>query len=962
VAQPERRKKIRAQTVITTHLNPDFDAVASMVAAAKLYPGAVMLFPGGQGRNIRSFFVQSLIYLFDVARPRELEYEHVERLVVVDTRQRDRLGAAEPCLNNPDLDVHVYDHHPDGPEDLKGSLQVVDQVGANVTLLIEILLAKNLTVSPQEATMLALGLYEDTGGFTFSSTTPRDMKAGAALLDWGADLSVVTQFTSRELTAEQLSLLNELILCAETREARGRNLVISMASRETHIEDVAVLAHKMMDILSADLLFVLVEMENMVQLVARSRLRDVDVGEIASAMGGGGHSFASAAAVRGKSLNEVRRQLETLLSEALGKLYSAGSIMAKPPISIPEDRSIADAMNMLVNYNLNVLLAENSAGQTCGIITDHNVNKAIYHGLEKYKVSQFMLTEFQTLPEDGAFSDVKRIIVDQGQRILPVTDASGSVTLGVITRTDLLRLMTSDVRGGPEEASRRGSSSIPYERNLLGIMEERLPGPILKLLRRLGDLAGEQELTLYLVGGTVRDLIMLKPVGDLDLSVGGDMKLLLQAIEQNMDCQKIKRHDRFKTATVVLADGCRLDLSNARVEYYERPGALPVVSQASIQLDLQRRDFTINALAISLNAEDFGRLFDYYRGFQDIKENMIRVLHSLSIIEDPTRAFRAARFAARLNFKISKMTQGLIDSAVRGGFLKKIKLRRILTELRHIFDENEVVQALEILDGLGLLPSIHPSIKLTPHLKELLRHVAKVRDWFALTTFGSDQTPVWLVFFLVLTENVPQPELEKLVAHLDANEKEAKILAAERSRLNWLLTRYKRKIGTPEPKPSEIDRLLSPLSWPAILYLMAKSDGEILDRAGAAYLAIYRRVTPICGGDDLLAMGVPRGPSLQKALSALREAKLDGEVPAVDDEKAFVRDYLAREAQAEQETKKIEEVAKIETVAKLEEAKKAEKTKKAEKVEKVEKAEEVEKVAKAEEVEKSKKIEKGKKN
>jgi tRNA nucleotidyltransferase (CCA-adding enzyme) len=882
----ERRKIIRAKTLITTHVNPDFDAVASMVAATKLYPGAVMLFPGGQGRNLRSFFIQSLIYLFDVARPRELDYGSVERLVVVDTRQRDRLGAAAPCLENPGLDIHLYDHHPDGPNDLSGSFELVDGVGANATLMTELLAEKKISLSPQEATMLALGLYEDTGGLTFGSTTPRDLLAGATLLSWGADLSVVADFTSRELTPEQLSLLNELILSAESREARGRNLVIAMARREEHVEEIAVLAHKMMDILGADLLFLLVEMENMVQLVARSRLREVDVGEIALALGGGGHASAAAAAIRGKGLAEVKEELEECLAEVLGRMYSAANVMVRPPICIGEERKVSEAMDMMVRYSLNVLLATDSAGKVSGIITDHIAGKAIYHGLVGYRVKEVMVTEFQTAAPETTFGEINRVIVGQGQRILPVIDPSGKA-LGVITRTDLLRLMSREVAGGTEEARRHGGG-LPYERNLLGIMEDRLPAKIMALVRGLSDLAKDLGLSAYLVGGTVRDMIMLKPVGDLDVSVAGDMSRLLEVIPTKMAVKKIKRHPRFQTATVIFEDGWRLDLSSARVEYYERPGALPVVSQASIQLDLQRRDFTINALAIGLNDDDFGRLFDFYRGFQDIKEGLVRVLHSLSIIEDPTRAFRAVRFATRLGFKISKMTQGLIENAVRGGFVQNTHPRRLLTELRYIFEENETFKAVEMADNLGLLASIHPEMKLTPTTKALIRQVDRVRDWFRLT-FGQDGTPFWLVYLLAVSEALSQEDLERLSHNLDANRKEAKTLIAERPRVLRVLSRNRRRGPIPELKPSEIDALLSPLSWPAILFLMAKASGEVLDRAGAAYLAVYRRVSPMCDGSDLLALGLRPGPSLQKALSALRLARLDGEVTSLEDEKAFAR-------------------------------------------------------------------------
>ncbi|MDR2455176.1 MAG: CBS domain-containing protein [Deltaproteobacteria bacterium] len=884
MAKNGKSGSVKAETLVTSHVNPDYDAVASMVAAAKLYPDAVMLLPGGQGRNFRNFFIQSLLYYLNVVRPKELDLSSVKRLVVVDTRQRDRLGAAAPCLDNPGLEIHLYDHHPDAPGDLKGAVEVVEQLGANAAIMTGLIRERGVEISPQEATMLALGLYEDTGAFTFTSTTPKDLTAAAWLVEKGADLSVVAELTSRELTAEQLALLNELILTSETRETRGRSLVVAMARRESHIEDVAVLAHKMMDILGADLLFVLVEMESLVQVVCRSRLRDVDVGEIALALGGGGHGAAAAAAIRGKSLQEVREDLERILGRTLDRLYSAGHIMVHPPISINQDRPVSEAMDMLVRFSLNVLLATDLSGRTTGILSEHSVSKAIYHGLASYPVKEVMSPEFQTLPPGASFTEVKTVIVDQGQRILPVTDEAGRA-LGVITRTDLLRLLAGEVSGGAEESGRARSG--PYERNLRGLMEDRLPGKLLPLLDDLSKIAKESGAGLYLVGGTVRDLIMLKPVGDLDLCLTGDMPSFLESVRLSLPVAKIKRHPRFQTATVILQDQTRLDFSSARVEYYEYPGALPVVSKASIQLDLQRRDFTINALALSLNEEDQGRLLDFYRGYQDVKEGLIRVLHSLSIIEDPTRAFRAVRFAARLGFKISRMTLGLVENAIRGGFFFNIHPRRLITELRHVCEEPEAGPALEKLSELGLLQAIHPELKLTLRQKELIKHVGQVREWFGLTFGGQRAGAFWLVYFLVICENLAQGDLAKLVESFETYRKQAKDLVAERPRLNWILSSNRRRRSGQELKPSEIDKIFAPLSWPGALYIMAKSRGETLDRAGAAYLAVYRRVKPLLGGEDLLALGLPPGPGIQKVLSALRLARLDGLVSSVEDERVF---------------------------------------------------------------------------
>jgi tRNA nucleotidyltransferase (CCA-adding enzyme) len=808
----------------------------------------------------------------------------VERLVVVDTRQPERLGLVAPVLSNPGLDIHLYDHHPDAPGDLSGSYSHVEPMGATVTLMIEAIRERGLNLSPQEATMLALGLYEDTGAFTYSSTTARDLLAGAFLLSAGADLQVVSELTSRELKPDQLALLNELILAAETRESRGHCLALSMARRESRVEDLAVLASKMMEIMDLDSLFLLVEMESMVQLVARSRKGGIDAGEIARALGGGGHASAAAAAVKGQGLAEVRARLEKALSEYIGRLFSAGSIMVHPPISLPSDRQVAEARELMLRFSLNVVLAEDSQGRVAGFITEHSASKAAYHGLSASPLKDFMISDFLTVRQEASFGEVKRIVVDLRQRILPVTDAEGRA-IGVITRTDLLQLLAAEAGG--EEGQGRSSGS-GRERNLAELMAERLPERVNGLLSDLGRLADGQGFSLWLVGGTVRDLVMLKPIRDLDLALGGDLEAFVQVIREAYPDVQIKPHPRFKTATLYLGEGFRLDLSTARLEYYEKPGALPVVRKASIQLDLQRRDFTVNSLALSLGAADYGRLLDFFRGYQDIKDGYIRILHSLSFIEDPTRAFRAVRFETRLGFRISKMTAGLIENAVSGGFVANMQPRRVMAEIRLVCQEEEPGLAFKRLSEFGLLKGVHPDLRVTKRHMDLFKKVDKVRDWFRLS-FADSYSPIWLVYFLALVEELPQPDIMALSELFEGSQKIARVLVSELPLLKRIGSEGG-KYGQDPIKPSQADQIFGSLSWPGILYVMAKTNGRSLARAGAAFLTIYRRVRSNLDGGDLIHMGLDPGPGIQKTLDELRTARLDGLVGSIEEE----RDYVSR--------------------------------------------------------------------
>ena len=245
----------RTLEIITTHMNADFDGLASMVAAKKLYPNATLVFPGSQERNLRDFFVRSSLYFLNFAKIKDINLEDVKRLILVDTRQAGRIGKFGELFPNGDVDVHVYDHHPDSPDDLAGSVEVVRPVGATVSILTQLIKERGISLTPDEATILALGIYEDTGSFTFSSTTPAEFEAAKFLLEQGANLNTVAEMLTRELTVEQVALLNDLIRNATTLNFSGIEIVVARASASQYVGDFAVLAHKFMDMENIQVLF-----------------------------------------------------------------------------------------------------------------------------------------------------------------------------------------------------------------------------------------------------------------------------------------------------------------------------------------------------------------------------------------------------------------------------------------------------------------------------------------------------------------------------------------------------------------------------------------------------------------------------------------------------------------------------------------------------------------------------------
>jgi len=196
--------------IITTHIGADFDSLAAMVAAKRLYPEAELVFPGSQEKSVRDYLAQEFRNIYEFKKVKHIDLSRVRRLIVVDTRQPSRIGNLAECLNNPGVIVHLYDHHPDAPDDMRGAEETVAPFGSTSTIFARLFRERGITPSPDELTLMALGIYEDTGGFLHSSTRPEDLEAASWLLAQGANLDIITQFISRDLSAEQISLISQL--------------------------------------------------------------------------------------------------------------------------------------------------------------------------------------------------------------------------------------------------------------------------------------------------------------------------------------------------------------------------------------------------------------------------------------------------------------------------------------------------------------------------------------------------------------------------------------------------------------------------------------------------------------------------------------------------------------------------------------------------------------------------------
>ncbi|HSQ77815.1 MAG TPA: CBS domain-containing protein, partial [Nitrospirota bacterium] len=444
--------------VITSHTNADFDALASMVAAKKLYPEARLVFPGSQEKSMRDFFLESAFYTMEVERLRNVDVNSITRLIIVDNRNFARLGKLAEALKRPGLSVHIYDHHPATAGDVKGELEVVEEIGATTTIMVELLRQKGVPVSPLEATIFALGIYEETGSLTFISTTKRDAEAAAWLISQGAQLNIVSDFISRELTPEQVAVLNGLIEGATSYEINGVRVVITAMATQHFIPDLANLAHKMRDMESLNVLFLVVQMGDKTHIIARCRVPQVNAGKVLEELGGGGHATAASAALKDMTYLQARERLIDVLKRHIKPGRLASEIMTSPVKTISSGSSIAGAGEAMTRFSVNVLPVL-SGDRYQGIITREVVQKALFHGLGKQQVDDFMTTGGPTASPDMPMSRVERMMIEEQQRFIPVLNRNGAI-IGAITRTDLLRSLHEERLGEvrePEELSLRSN-------------------------------------------------------------------------------------------------------------------------------------------------------------------------------------------------------------------------------------------------------------------------------------------------------------------------------------------------------------------------------------------------------------------------------------------------------------------------------------------------------------------------
>jgi tRNA nucleotidyltransferase (CCA-adding enzyme) len=850
---------VKAPEVIATHTNTDFDAFAAMLAARRLYPDAVVSVSGALNRNVREFYRLHADEL-DAVETSRVETDAIRRLIVVETTSASRLGELEGVALDLEVEKVLFDHHAgELPDWVKAENAVISQDGALTTTLAGILAEREIAVTPLEATAFALGIHEDTGSLTYPTTTQRDADALAWCLRHGARQELLASFLHTPLGDDERELLGALMESLESDRVAGVELLIAAVSWPRHVDGVSNLAHKIADLTDTRALVLLVEMGDRVFCVTRSRTPAVDAAAIARALGGGGHREAASAMFRG-TLAEARQALRAGLESAVAQPSRAERIMSRPARSVAPNETVSRAMVACQRYAQSGILVIEE-GQLVGAVSREDLDKAVAHGLSHAPVKGIMSSRVATVDAAAPLAEVQEALAGSPDGRVAVLE-DGAV-VGVVTRSDLLRAL-----GERPEVEVEPGASLADE--LSGLTE------LAEVFEAVAA-ASEPYDGVYLVGGTVRDILLGEPNFDVDIAVEGDAIGLARSVADALD-GRVRAHSKFGTAVVVYGDDQRIDVVTARTEFYDAPAALPSVEHATIREDLFRRDFTINAMAVSLKGEDFGRLVDPFHGRRDLEAKTIRVLHNLSFIDDPTRIFRAIRYESRYGFRMDEHSQRLARGTIEMGLVGDLSSARLRDELTALLGEGDAGASILRLAELGAGGAIHPHLAADQEAVELLERLRGLNEHYRTGI------PAWRLAFEALARRMPPDEIYDWLQRLKVQRRDAE-------RIAWAVTvgpRLVERLRGDTPEPAEIVALAEPYAPDAPLFALALADPEPLHE----YFERLRDVRLEVSGADLAKLGVGESPQVGEILTELRRRKLNGQLDGRESELAAARELI----------------------------------------------------------------------
>lgn len=873
-----------------THEQADFDAIASLLGNVLIGKNEIAFLPNQMNRNVYNFLAENGVE-FPFFTLEKMPNEKIEAITLVDTQSLITIKGVDENTS-----ITVVDHHPQKPGfSLKWKF-IETKTGATTTFFVQKIKQNGVSLSFMQASLLLLGIYEDTGSLTYASTTPEDIHAAAFLLEKGANLDLISKYLNPPLSTSQSILMDKLIKNIVTLQIKEQTILISWADGTDLKDEISSIAHKIFNLLGPTALFLFVITGEGIRLVARSVNDQINVGKIAAQFGGGGHTRAASALIqpaqnqsKTEFLNHLIKQFTQDLPSLINSITKVSQIMSRQPMLVSPTTTAKEALQLMQQFGYEGYpVVQNQ--KVLGLLTRRAVDRAISHKLNLPAISLMDAGSISVSPDDS-LERLQYLMSSTGWGQVPVIDPTTKQVIGIVTRTDLLKSLA-------------GGNGYEERRNLSRELENSLTPAKLALTKLISECAAETLSPIYLVGGIVRDILLHQPSQDLDFVTEGDAIQLAQVLAKKYG-GRIASHRQFGTAKWIIRSGntlfisplfiktnnptelpASIDLISARTEFYSFPTALPTVKQGSIKLDLQRRDFTINTMAIRLDGTHYGELIDYWGGMDDLKEKLIRVLHSLSFVDDPTRVLRAIRFEQRLGFQLEKRTEQLLKEAVP--LLEQVSGDRIRHEFDLILIGNHSLEILQRMQNLSILNSIYPSLRWEDKnnlpFEKILNEPIEER-WGLPESVGNISIQRFIAY-LIFFSSIPISQVNSLSKrlHLSANMKSALM------QNNSLFVEFSNLVNA---KPSKVVKHLEKISSIVLYTQYLLNQDEKVKNVLEQYYFNWKHIKPISDGETIKKMGVSPSPAFQKILFRLRSAWLDEEIHSQEEEMILLKKLVS---------------------------------------------------------------------
>lgn len=879
--------------LILTHEQADLDALASLLGAHLLDPEAIALLPRNINRNALEF-IQAHQEDLGYSQYHTLPKDQITHITLVDTQSLVTLkGMTKNTL------IYVIDHHP-RKEGVNEDWQIeISHTGACTTLLVEKLRSQDIAVKPIQATMLLLGIYEDTGSLSYSTTTARDLCAAAFLLEKGADLRIVADHLNPPLTTTQQLLYDRVMKNLETHTIENQTIITARANATDINDEISSIAHKLRDFLDPDALLLMVLTKQGIRLVARATTDAVDVSKIAGAFGGGGHARAASALIRPEGkldpgeyqalLEKTYQEMLRLLKDHVKPLLCVRHIMSKNPLILTPDTRVDEVARLMQRYGFEGYPVVVN-GNIVGLLNRRNVDRALSHKLSVTASSLMDAGNISVRPDDS-LETLTKVMASSGWGQIPVVDPQSGEIVGIATRTDLIK-------------SRSTQKLQPSQTSITRKLRKAIPPAHYELLSTLAREADQMNMPIYIVGGFVRDLLLGRSSVDFDIVVEGDAIYFVKQLVKSLGGRFVS-HNRFGTGKWYLADDKpnivnklvskeiidpealpdHLDLITARTEFYDHPAALPTIESSSIKMDLHRRDFTINTLALRLDGTHFGKIFDFWGGLSDLNDRKIRVLHALSFVDDATRLLRAVRFEQRFKFEIEERTLALMIESLP--LLDEMTGIRLLHELELMLLEDRAVWMFDRLDEIGILHAIHPDLQWNDQVRDRIYQLDNLEDHnsWEIKNHTERLSLRQVLGLMYLLMDIPHEKLAAIAKRLKLNTRYVEDI----NYLNLLINDLP---GLAGQLPSQVCHRLNNL--PRLVLFAAYTITQIQEQRSILkeFINNWSKVKPMTDGNDLHQLGLDASPKYTEILAALKDAWLDGRVTTEAEEKSLLDSLL----------------------------------------------------------------------